>query len=470
MIRALECINKIVWGIPALLLVLGVGIFLSIRTGFAQVRLFPAALKAFVIQFKTKDVSCDGVSPYQALCTALAATVGTGNLAGVAGAIAIGGPGALFWMWVCAFFGMVTKFAEAVLAVKYQVRCPSGELQGGPMHMIEQGMGRRWRWLACLYCFFGVVAAFGVGNATQINAVIGGINSAANVFGIQGSDKGNMIVGIGLAVLICSMLLGGAKRIGQAAEKLVPFAAGLYILLCLGVLAVRFDQIPAVVSVILRGAFSPRAVTGGVVGSGFQALRIGASRGVFTNEAGMGTAAIAHGSANVKSPVQQGLMGIVEVFLDTVVICTLTGLVILCSGIVIPYGTDTGIALTADAFSSVYGSWVKILIALTVSCLAFATVLGWGLYGIRCAQYLFGENSGKWFVILQGITAALSAVLKTGTVWLMAETVNGLMLIPNLIALTFLSGGIFHKSQKKITEIPSYLGDSYSKRISPKDL
>ncbi len=439
MVEILEKINSFVWGIPALILILGVGIYLSVRTGFAQLALFPRALRDFCSRFRKLQKDADGVSPYQALCTALAATVGTGNLAGVAGAIAIGGPGAVFWMWICALLGMVTKFAEATLAVRYRVRNKAGELVGGPMYMIRQGLGGKWTWLGGVYCFFGVVAAFGVGNATQVNAVIGGVNSALAALGGQETKAGNLVMGIGLAVLIALMLLGGARRIGTVAEKLVPFASIAYLLLGTGVLIMRAPAIPQAFQSIIQGAFSPKAVTGGMLGSAFQALRVGASRGVFTNEAGMGTASIAHASANVRHPVEQGLMGIMEVFLDTIVICTMTALVILCSGVPIPYGTDTGVTLTADAFSSVYGEWVCIPIALALCCFAVATVLGWGLYGARCAQYLFGDHVWKTFVLLQAVTVVVGALLRTQTVWMLSETVNGLMAIPNLIALAWLS-------------------------------
>lgn len=438
MAEVLERINGFIWGIPALVLILGVGLYLSIRTRFAQITLLPKAVRTLAAQLKGKKDEQTGVSPYQALCTALAATVGTGNLAGVAGAIAIGGPGAVFWMWVCALLGMVTKFAEAVLAIRYRVRNADGEWVGGPMYMISQGLGYRWRWLAAVYCFFAVVASFGVGNATQINAVIGGINSMLVAFGKEPSLTGNLAMGIGLAVLITGMLLGGAKRIGSIAEKLVPFASCAYILLGVFVLLVRAEAIPGALAAIIQGAFSPRAVTGGVLGSGFRALRVGASRGVFTNEAGMGTASIAHGSAQVTHPVEQGLMGIMEVFLDTIVICTMTALVILCSGVTIPYGTDTGIQLTTQAFSAVCGKWVCVPITLSLCCFAIATVLGWGLYGARSAQYLFGEDAWKKFTFLQSVTVVIGAVLGTGTVWIMAEIVNGLMAIPNLIALAAL--------------------------------
>lgn len=439
MSEVLNYLNQFVWGVPALLLILGVGVYLTLKSRFAQFALFPQSLRLFFSRLLGRRDDHNGVSPFQALCTALAATVGTGNLAGVAGAIAIGGPGSIFWMWICAFFGMVTKFAEATLAVRYREKNANGEWVGGPMYMIRNGLGSRWNWLGSLYCFFAVVAAFGVGNATQINAVIGGINTAITAFGGQETQWGNLLMGIILAVLIAVLLLGGAKRIGMAAEMLVPFASVAYLLLGAGVLLVRASAIPAAFSAIVAGAFSPRAVTGGIIGSMFQALRVGTSRGVFTNEAGMGTASIAHASAQVKHPVEQGMMGIIEVFLDTIVICTMTALVILCSGVAIPYGTDMGVTLTVQAFSSVYGDWVSILIALALCCFAFATILGWGLYGARCAQYLFGDTIWKPFVYLQAVVVVISARLGTGVVWTLSELVNGLMAIPNLIALAQLS-------------------------------
>lgn len=434
--KVLDAINAFVWGVPALVLILSVGLLLSIRSGWVQLRLFPAAIRAF---FTPNRENTDGISPYRALCTALAATVGTGNLAGVAGAIAIGGPGAIFWMWVCGILGMATKFAEATLAVRYRVRDVDGSYIGGPMYMVRQGMGAKWQMLAGIYCFFGIVAAFGVGSATQINAVLGGINGALTALGGTESETANLLIGIALALLTVTVLLGGAKRIGAAAAFLVPFASVFYLVLCIGVLLVKAPAIPEAFSAILQGAFSPRAVTGGMLGSAFQALRIGASRGVFTNEAGMGTAGMAHASAQVSHPVQQGLMGIIEVFLDTIVICTMTALVILCSGISVPYGEDLGIKITADAFSHVYGSWVNIPLAFALCCFAIATILGWGLYGVRCAQFLFGRRVWKWFAILQAISVILGAVLSTGTVWTLSETANGLMAIPNLIVLLYLS-------------------------------
>ena len=439
MTKILELVNSFVWGAPALALILGVGLYLSIRTGFAQLTLFPRAFRQFFEKLRPGKTREGAVSPFQALCTALAATVGTGNLAGVAGAIAIGGPGAVFWMWICALLGMMTKFAEATLAVRYREKNENGEYVGGPMYMIPNGMGARWRWLGTVYCFFGVVAAFGVGNATQINAVVTGVNEALTAFGGEETLLGNLLMGILLAILIASMLLGGMRRIGTIAERLVPVASAAYLILGAGVLAARASQIGGAFAAILQGAFSPRAVTGGAVGSLFLTLRIGVSRGVFTNEAGMGTAGIAHALADVSHPAQQGLMGIMEVFLDTIVICTMTALVILVSGVPIPYGDDVGVALTSQAFASVYGDWVSVVIAAALCCFAIATVLGWGLYGARCAQYLFGSGVWKRFVLLQAAAVILGAVLKTGTVWLLSETVNGLMAIPSLIALAALS-------------------------------
>jgi len=428
-------LNHFIWGVPALLGVIGIGIYLSFRSGFCQLRLLPHAFKYFAKQITSKDKNRTGTSPYQALCTALAATVGTGNLAGVAGAIAIGGPGSVFWMWICALLGMVTKFSEATLAIAYRVRNRHGEWIGGPMYMIQSALGKRWHISAYLYSFMGVVAAFGVGNATQINAVIGSVDGILNSYQLTPIPGLHLYIGVALAALIGSVLLGGAKRIGALAEQLVPFAAMLYIMLSVGVLIVRAQQIPQALCSIVQGAFSPQAVTGGAVGSFFIALRTGAARGVITNEAGMGTAAIAHAGAEVKHPVQQGLMGIMEVFVDTIVICTLTALVILCSGVGVDYGCDTGIELTIRAFSSVYGGWISIPLTVAICCLALATVFGWGLYGIRCAQFLLGEGIWRYFVWLQVATVIIGAILKTDVVWLLTEIVNGLMAIPNLMLL-----------------------------------
>ena len=427
-------IQDVILGLPAAALILGVGLFLTLRLGFPQLGLFPRAVGLFFRRmFAGKRDG--GVSSFQALCTALAATVGTGNLVGVAGAICLGGPGAIFWMWVCAFFGMATKYAEAALAVRYRVKTPDG-YAGGPMYTMTYGLGEGFRPLAKAYCVFGILAAFGVGNTAQVNAVVTGVNAAVSRFGGQPSRMGNLLMGLTLAVLAGFLLFGGAKRIGAAAETLVPLAAGAYLLLCVGVLLVFRRRIPTALGQILAGAFYPRAVTGGMLGSAFRALCVGCRRGVFTNEAGMGTASIAHACAEAE-PAEQGLMGMMEVFLDTIVICTLTALVILVSGVPVPYGVDTGAELTTRAFSQVYGAGASVFLAAALILFAVATILGWGLYGARCAQFLFGGWKG--FAAAQTAMVVLGAVLDTETVWQLSELANGLMALPNLICLAALT-------------------------------
>ena len=445
MITVLEKINGFLWGAPTLVMIIGVGLYISVRTGFIQFRLFGRSLMKFISGIHRKRETTVGVSQFRALCTALAATVGTGNIAGVAGAICIGGPGAVFWMWICGFIGMATKFAEATLSVSYRTKNKEDEYVGGPMYMIELGMGQKWKWLACCYCFFGVIAAFGVGNATQINAVVGGVNAAIQSIGADEISGINLLVGTLSAVFLGIVLIGGAKRVGAIAESLVPLASIAYLIFCIAVIVLRWNAVPGALISIIEGAFNPAAVTGGVLGSAFRALRVGASRGTFTNEAGMGTASIAHSAANAEHPVEQGMMGIVEVFLDTILICTMTALVILSSGVAIPYGTEPGVSLTMYAFSGVLGDWVNIIIAFALAAFAIATVLGWGLYGGRCAQYLFGDDAWHIFVWAQIAATVLGAVANTQTVWLLAEIVNALMAIPNLIVLAYLSPELFRQ-------------------------
>ena len=457
MSQYIDFANKLVWGAPALVLILGVGLFLSMRTGFVQLRLFPKAFRLFLDRLGNQT-GVSGISPFQALCTALAGTMGTGNLVGVAGAIALGGPGAVFWMWASAVFGMMTKFAEATLALHFREK-RYGQWIGGPMHMISNGLGKKWRFMATAYCVFGIFASFGVGNAAQINAVVTGFDQAMISSGGVVTFRKNLGMGLLLAVLIGSVLLGGAKRIGKAAQLLVPIASCVYLALGIGVLITRFSAIPDAFAAIFQGAFSPRAVTGGMTGSCFQTIRIGVSRGVFTNEAGMGTASIAHASANVRHPAEQGMMGILEVFLDTVVVCTMTALVILCSGIAVPYGTDMGAALTAQAFSAVYGDWVSILLTIVMCCFAVATVLGWGLYGVRCAEFLFGSDCSVCFALLQTVAVVAGSILETGTIWSLAELFNGLMAIPNLITLVALSPVL----QKLTTEYELQWGGDFAR-------
>ena len=329
-------VNAIVWGAPAMVLIIGVGLYLTLRLNFVQIRKFGIAMRETLGKiFKKNDAKAGSVTPFQAVCTALAATVGTGNIAGVAGAIAFGGPGAVFWMWVSALLGMCTKFVEVTLAVHFRERNDKGDYVGGPMYYIKNGLGKNWMWLAYVFAVLGVLTVFGTGNATQVNAIITSINSSLSGFGLVpagGNPTVNLIIGIVIAVLVASVLLGGIKRLGRVNEKLVPIMAFLYVVLGLGVVIINFKHVPAVFASIFRGAFTPQAVTGGIVGSMFESMKRGVSRGIFSNEAGLGTAPIAHAAAETDSPVKQGLFGVFEVFADTIVICTLTALVILCSG------------------------------------------------------------------------------------------------------------------------------------------
>lgn len=439
-------VNNFIWGVPAMVCIFGVGLYLSIRTNFLQIRKFPYAIKTTLGRiFRKRDASDGAITPFQAVCTALAATVGTGNIAGVAGAIAIGGPGAIFWMWVSALFGMCTKYAEVTLAVHYREINANGELVGGPMYYIKNGLSKKWYWLAYLFAAFGVLTVFGTGNATQVNTITTAINSALlnyNVISESAVSTSNLIIGIIIAILIAMILLGGIKRIGHVTEKLVPFMALLYILLGLGVILLNIQNVPAVFVSIFRGAFQPRAVTGGIVLSMFTSLKKGVSRGIFSNEAGLGTGSIAHACADTKKPVKQGMFGIFEVFTDTIVICTLTALVILCSGVAVDYGKAAGAELTILGFTSTYGSWVSIFTAVAMCCFAFSTAVGWGLYGARCIEFLFSEKVIKPFMVIYSLVAILGATANLGLMWSIAETFNGLMAIPNLIALFLLSGTV----------------------------
>ena len=433
----LNLVNEIIWGYPALILILSVGVYIAIRNKFPQLKLFPETITHFIRQFKKRnDQSGSG---YAALCTALAATVGTGNMIGVAYAIALGGPGAIFWMWVCGFLGMGIKFAEATLAVHYRTQNKSGEYIGGPMYMIEMGMGRSWKWLAIVYSAFGIFACFGVGNAAQVNAVVTGINAASDQLGFQFGYLMRWVVGFILAIVVGAVLVGGARRISNIAKLVVPIAACGYMFLCIIVLFFRIEQVTDAFKMIFYGAFDPRAVTGGVLGSAFCALRVGASKGTFTNEAGMGTASIAHAGANVSDPVDQGLMGIMEVFIDTFVICTMTALVILCSGVKIPYGIDGSASLLFESFSSVVGNWIRIPLGIALCSFAVATIFGWSLYGLRCGEYLFGRKAWTILAIIQSVMVVFGAVISTSTAWTVSEILNGLMMIPNLIALISLN-------------------------------
>ncbi len=437
-------VNNFIWGVPAMICIIGVGLYLSIRTNFLQIRKFPYAIRVTIGRMLRKREASDGsLTPFQAVCTALAATVGTGNIAGVAGAIAIGGPGAVFWMWISALLGMCTKFSEVTLAVHFRETNANGDLVGGPMYYIKNGLKKHWHWLAYLFSAFGVLTVFGTGNATQVNTITTAIDSALinyNVIAADNTSTVNLVMGIILAILVAMILLGGIKRIGQVTEKLVPFMALFYIILAVGVVIINWKNVPGVFSAIIRGAFNPASVTGGVVGSFFMSMKKGVSRGIFSNEAGLGTGSIAHACADTRKPVKQGFFGIFEVFTDTIVICTLTALVILCSGVPVGYGTAAGAELTISGFTSTYGNWVSIFTAVAMCCFAFSTIIGWGLYGARCAEFLFKEKAIRPFMVLYSLVAIIGATVDLGLLWSIAETFNGLMAIPNLIAVFLLSG------------------------------
>ena len=451
-----SAVNGFVWGLPAMICIFGVGLYLSLRTRFIQIRKFPHAIKTTIGRmFRKKEASDGSLTPFQAVCTALAATVGTGNVAGVAGAIAIGGPGAVFWMWASALFGMCTKFAEVTLAVHFRERNKDGELVGGPMYYIKNGLSKNWQWLAVLFSAFGVLTVFGTGNATQVNTITASIDTALLNFNlISESSVGtlNLIIGIVITVLVGLILLGGIKRIGRVTEKLVPFMAVFYIILALGVILLNIKRVPNVFYQIFYGAFNPSAVTGGIVGSFFLRMQKGVSRGIFSNEAGLGTGSIAHACADTQKPVKQGLFGIFEVFADTIVICTLTALVILVSNVPITYGAAAGAELTISGFTSTYGSWVAIFTAVAMCCFAFSTILGWGLYGARCIEFLFSSKAVKPFMVVYSLVAILGATVELGLLWSIAETFNGLMSIPNLIALFLLSGTVVKLTKEYFQE------------------
>ena len=445
-IKINQAVNGFIWGVPAMICIIGVGLLLSVRTRFIQVRKFGAAMKNTIGKIFDKTQAKDGsMSPFQAVCTALAGTVGTGNIAGVAGAIALGGPGAIFWMWCSAFLGMCTKFSEVTLAIHFREKNANGEYVGGPMYYIKNGLSKKWYFLAVLYALFGVLTVFGTGNATQANTIVSSIHSALhNLHIIDGTvdERANLIFGIFIAAFVAMVLLGGIKRIGQVSEKLVPFMAVLYVILAIGVVILHINRVPAVFAMIFKSAFTPQAATGGVIGSMFLSMKKGVSRGIFSNEAGLGTGSIAHACADTNNAVHQGMFGIFEVFMDTIVICTLTGLVILLGAPNIVYGQAAGAELTISGFTATYGGWVSIFTAVAMCCFAFSTIIGWGLYGSRCIEFLGGEKLVRPFLVAYSFVSIIGATINLGLLWDIADTFNGLMAIPNLIALLILSGQV----------------------------
>ncbi|KAF5070832.1 Amino-acid carrier protein AlsT [anaerobic digester metagenome] len=445
-----DVINGFVWGVPMMLLIVGTGVYFTIRTGFLQFRKFGYAMKHTIGKCFHKVEAKEGsVTPVQALTTALAATVGTGNIAGVCGAIAAGGPGAIFWMWVSALFGMCTKFAEVTLAIKYRERNDKGDWVGGPMYYIKNGLGQNWKWLGAVFATFGMLAAFGIGNMTQVNTIATTVGSAITQFTSLPESTLKivyLVIGIIVAIISAMVYLGGLKRIGNVTEKLVPFMAVIYIVGCLIVIVTNSQHIGTVFSDIFRGAFNPSAVLGGAIGIGIsQAIKKGVGRGVFSNEAGLGSAPIAHAAADTDSPVKQGLFGVFEVFADTIIICTLTALTVMCAftgnnAIDIPFGQAAGADLAITAFSTTFGGKASgVVVAIGLTLFALSTVLSWGLYGTRCAEFLFGSKIIKPYQVLFCVFMVVGATMKLDLAWAIADTLNGLMAIPNLVALLLLS-------------------------------
>ena len=440
-------INGFVWGLPMMILILGVGVYLTVACGFPQFRHFAHIMKNTLGKaFEKKEKKEGAVSPFKAMCTALAASIGTGNIAGVSGAIAIGGPGAVFWMWVSALLGMCTKFSEVTLSIKYRERNTAGDWVGGPMYYISKGLGKNWKWLASLFALFGALAAFGIGNMTQINTIAGTVNTAISKF-IPTTESQQTIIAWTVAIIcavICAIvLLGGIQRLADVCALMVPVMAMIYIIAAIIVILFNITAIPDAFAAIFKGAFAPSSVAGGLAGVGIKtAITKGVGRGIFSNEAGLGSAPIAHAAADVDHPVKQGIYGVFEVFMDTIVVCTMTALVVLLGVGVqnIEYGNDIGANLTIMGFESVFGGGIPaIAVAICLSLFALSTVLTWALYGSRCVEYLFGFKASKVYQVIFCLFACIAGTVKLSLAWAIADTLNGLMAIPNLISLALLS-------------------------------
>ena len=435
-------LNGIVWGWPCLILLVGTGVYYTIRCGWVQFKWFGYIMKNTIGKiFEKKEAGEGAVTPFQAVCTALAATVGTGNIAGVTGAIALGGPGAVFWMWISALFGMCTKFAEVTLAIHFRERNDKGDWVGGPMYYISKGLGKNWKWLGSLFALFGMLAAFGIGNMTQINSIVTSISGTINSFTPINVNTANLIIGIIVAIFCGIVLIGGLKRIGQVTEKLVPFMAVIYILSALIIFFAHIGNIGNVLRSIFVGAFTPSAVVGGAAGITISAaVKRGVGRGVFSNEAGLGSAPIAHAAADTDSAVRQGCFGVFEVFADTIVICTLTAFAVLMSGTPINFGQAAGADLTIAAFGTTFGRVGGIIISVGLTLFATSTILSWCLYGTRCAEFLFKTTKIiKPYQVIFCLIIVLGAVTELSLVWDIADTLNGLMALPNLVGLLALS-------------------------------
>jgi len=440
--EVLNQLSGLVWGPVMLAFLLGVGIFLMLGLRFFPWRY---TIKAFVMLWKGRESEQEGdISPYQALMTSLSATIGTGNIAGVATAIALGGPGAVFWMWMTALFGMATKYAEAVLAVKYREVDEFGQHVGGPMYYIKNGLGKRWNWLAVIFALLGSLAAFGIGNMVQANSVADAVESLFHVPVWQ--------TGMVMTILAAAVILGGLGRIAAVAAKLVPTMAVLYIASALFVIATNIEQVPDALLLIVSSAFTETAAVGGFAGAAvWAAIRFGVARGVFSNEAGLGSAPIAHAAAKTNNPVQQGMVAMLGTFIDTLMVCTMTALVIVLTGAW--SSGETGAALSTLAFNTAMPGWGGYIVVLGLVVFAFTTLLGWSYYGERCAEFLFGVKVIWPYRVLWLCAIPVGAMGKLGIIWLMADVMNGLMAIPNLIALALLSPVIFKLTREYIKSI-----------------
>lgn len=441
-------LNDIAWLYILLPCVFIGGVFLTIGSGAVQFRRFGFAMKNTVGKmFKKTKAEKGAVTPLQAVTTALAATVGTGNIVGTSQAIAMGGYGAVFWLWIAALLGMVIKYSEVTLSIRYRQRDEDGDWVGGPMYYIENGMGPRWKWLAVAFSMLAALASFGIGNMSQSNSIVGSLNGAVTAMNpdFAGQTVLNWVIGLTLAVLTALVLFGGIKRIGAVTEKLIPFMSVLYILVSLIVIVGDWKGIVPAFCKIFGAAFTPRAVLGGASGITLrQAVVWGLRRSAFSNEAGLGSAPIAHAAAQCKSPVDQGIYGIFEVFMDTIVICTLTALTIIISGVGIEFGVKPGSELISSAFGTVLSDKVAaVFVAVALALFAYSTILGWSLYGSRCIQHLFGLKAAKVYQIIFVIMIVVGSVSSLDFVWNIADTLNGLMAIPNFIALFALSPVVF---------------------------
>ena len=422
------------------------GLFLTIRNRGIQFTRFGYAMKNTVGKiFDKKEAGHGAVTPFQAVTTALAATVGTGNIVGTSQAIAMGGYGAIFWLWIAALVGMITKYCEVVLSIKYRERDEKGDWVGGPMYYIEKGMGKKWRWLAAVFSIFAIFASFGIGNMSQVNSITGSVVNAISTFNPLSSESVNIvewILAIGIAVLVAIIIIGGIKRIGSVTEKLVPFMSVFYIIFTLIVIGSHAGNLGNVFKLIFSTAFTPQAVFGASTGIILKETIVwGLKRSAFSNEAGLGSAAIAHAAAETDGPVQQGLFGIFEVFMDTLVICTLTALTIICSGVEIGFGTKPGSELITAALATVFGAkFASLFVAIALMLFALSTVLGWSLYGARCVQYLFGIKAIRIYQVIFIAIIVVGCVSPIDVVWDIADTFNGLMAIPNFIGVLALSG------------------------------